>query len=1311
MNARVHHGGLRKWSFTSIAALALASIVALPSAAAPLPAEGVAVLLERARLWESRGRPELARELIAKSFRIAPDNPDGLAALAQLEAKAGRPDRARAALERLRRMQPSHPAIARIEGLLRIAAGDEKAKLREARQLAQQSRLPGHRHQLPKALAAYRALFPHDFPDGDIALEYWQLLAEKDGSWPEVRDGLAQLVGDYPHNPRFRLALAEHETSRLPLDRQALAVIIDMAHKPEFQRQARAAWRRAIMRLDAAPANLKYLREYLDTEPDDSIVQERVSAIALAEENRRRLMADPLYRARIDGRRLLAGDNLDAADAHFDRALRELPEDAEIAGGMGMVRLRQGHHAQALALFQQALRLQPQEAGKWQALITAAKFWGLMQEAGDARSAADYALAEDKLREAMQIDAKHVAAMVALARLRSDQGKLADAERYFRQALDAEPSNREALSGLAGLLARSGKIDEARRMSAGLTAEQRLALDKDIDVAEAGMLRQRADESTAQGRHGEAKDLLERATRLDVDDPWLRLRLARAYAADGDRAKGLALFEELLARHPNDAATLYALALFRSGGDETLAALHTLEKVAPAQRDAKITALQRGLWVRMQTQRARAAAQGGNTEAARTLLRDTEKAVGGDADLLTQVALAWIDAGELRHAGQLLDAIKRSTPTLSPQWLLNYAGVLARLGAEEELKAVLDALDGNADLAPAEAARLGEMREAAAVRVANAHLADGNAEAARASLAIALKRQPTSARLLLAQARVDLAAGQPNAAEESYRRALKANPAEAEARDGLVRLLIAKGRQDEALALIDHWQAASPPADIDTQLLLAGLLLDLKSSARAKEVVDRVLRLSPRHARAQAYAGQIARSQGRSADAINAMQLAAAAEYAESLKSGAPEALTTIRSKQTEDRGRVVEIAPADVPQDSGGNWRWKALAGMLDDRSSWLSSAIDSRERQGTPGTSQYKATEIPFEWRLPRGNDEALTFRADLVRVGSGYLDPGAAAAVNSFGTLALCRPTGICPGVPQQTATGRSFDFGYRRGAWRVDFGTTPIGFPVIHVIGGIGVRGDLGPFSYSVEASRRPLTSSLLSYAGTRDPLSGRTWGGVVASGLRLGLSADAGGALGFWSSLGAHRLTGENVGGNDRLQLMAGGYWRAINREDQVFSLGLTAMDWHFSDNLGEYSFGHGGYYSPRSYTSLSLPLTYARRFTRFSYVVRAAVSTSRSTIDPAAYYPTDMALQGAALAAGLDATYAGSASTGRGRSFHIGGEYQMDPQLFVGGRIELERSENYTPNRAVFYLRYNPDRSAAQPVALQPEPVIPTSQY
>ena len=391
---------------------------------------------------------------------------------------------------------------------------------------------------------------------------------------------------------------------------------------------------------------------------------------------------------------------------------------------------------------------------------------------------------------------------------------------------------------------------------------------------------------------------------------------------------------------------------------------------------------------------------------------------------------------------------------------------------------------------------------------------------------------------------------------------------------------------------------------------------------------------------------------------------------------------------------------------EDGSTYQYKRLAQMLDQRNNWLSSAYDRLTRGGTPGQSQFDSSEVPVEWKTPWGPGGQLMLRSDQVSISAGTLNLLDGYATRTFGSMMLCQPN-CSPALTQQTALGRSYTAGYSEGDLRMDLGTTPQGFAVTHWVGGIRQKGDLGPISWSIDASRRPVTSTLLSYAGTRDPRTGAVWGGVVATGATLGMSLDKGETLGFWANLGAHQLTGDNVETNNRIQFMSGLNWRVINEDDRLFSTGLGTMMWHFKEDAGEFTFGHGGYYSPQQYASLSLPLTYAQRFTRFSYVVRGSVFTSWSQTNAAPYFPTSSALQAAAG----NPTYQASSGPGSGYSAIAAWEYQATPRLFVGNRLEIERSPYYAPNSMIFYLRYALDRAAAQPVFLQPEPVIPTSQF
>lgn len=407
----------------------------------------------------------------------------------------------------------------------------------------------------------------------------------------------------------------------------------------------------------------------------------------------------------------------------------------------------------------------------------------------------------------------------------------------------------------------------------------------------------------------------------------------------------------------------------------------------------------------------------------------------------------------------------------------------------------------------------------------------------------------------------------------------------------------------------------------------------------------------------------------------------------------------------------VQPATPGAAQALSAGSYTYKTLAKLLDQRTEWFSTAVDYQARSGSPGQSQFASTEIPIEWKMPIDAAGEMFFRTDQVSVRAGTLNPSDTYTWKTFGTLAAtcASASATCyhPNLLQQSAAGRSYTVGYEREDFKMDLGTTPLGFPIENWVGGVQQKGDLGPFSWSLTASRRPITSTLLSYAGARDPATGGIWGGVLATGASAGLSLDKGETVGFWSTLGDHQITGTNVQSNNRLQAMAGLTWRLINREDRLISTGLTGMMWHFREDAGEFTWGQGGYYSPQQYRSIALPVTWAERFTRFSFVMRGSVFFSQSEITASPYYPTNPAYQNAAL----NPLYSSGSGPATGYSAFMQWEYQLTPSLFVGNKLEIERSPYYAPNSAILYLRYAYDHASAQPVALQPEPIIPTSQF
>lgn len=376
---------------------------------------------------------------------------------------------------------------------------------------------------------------------------------------------------------------------------------------------------------------------------------------------------------------------------------------------------------------------------------------------------------------------------------------------------------------------------------------------------------------------------------------------------------------------------------------------------------------------------------------------------------------------------------------------------------------------------------------------------------------------------------------------------------------------------------------------------------------------------------------------------------------------------------------------------------------------------ALDVLTRDATPGKSSVEAIGVLAEGQVPLGPGGRLFVRAEELSFDAGSLDLNDRQEAETFGTLLLCGQWGNCPrGSLAQSAMGLTLALGYQTPKLRFDIGTTPIGMEVRNLVGGLRWDGDAGPFSYGLTVSRRPLTSSLLTFGGTRDPGTGEIWGGILANGLRLNLSRDKGGTFGFWSNLSWHALTGENVPTNDRKIVMAGFYGRLINQPNRELSLGINTSYWSFDRNLGEFTFGHGGYYSPQSYASLSFPVTWEARSTRWAYILRAGISFSWSRLDDAPYYPGHPNLQAdaerLAPVTNVNPWYEGSSSQSTGYGLRGAFEYQLTPHLFVGGSIEVDRSPFYEPNRGMLYLRYDFE-AYGKPLARLPQTLTPYGDF
>jgi len=234
-------------------------------------------------------------------------------------------------------------------------------------------------------------------------------------------------------------------------------------------------------------------------------------------------------------------------------------------------------------------------------------------------------------------------------------------------------------------------------------------------------------------------------------------------------------------------------------------------------------------------------------------------------------------------------------------------------------------------------------------------------------------------------------------------------------------------------------------------------------------------------------------------------------------------------------------------------------------------------------------------------------------------------------------------------------------------------------VHHVSGGLKLNGNLGSsdsLTYRANLSSRPVTDSLQSYAGLVDPLTGQSYGGVMARGLRLELSKDLGG-YGFTGAVGLHSLRGEQVASNRRSEINLGGYVDLQRRSDSQFSSGLNFTSLAYQKNLSDFGVGQGGYFSPQRYNAITVPLNWSLRTGRVSYKLEGALGYQKFRQD------------GAQGASGLPTP--SQSNSGLAYKLAAGAIAQIAPQWYLDANLQSDNSArgSYHQWAAGLTLRYS----------------------
>jgi len=1196
----------------------------------PVPNPAVSLLVRQGQRWLDQGRPELAMSSVERVLSAEPRNADALILAARIEASRGNSAAATAYAARLRAAGGTPDQQAIMEAELRSATID-RAAIEDARRLAREGRSED-------ATARYRAAFGPGNPPAAYAREYYQALAATRAGRESGQSGLAQLAAAPNADDRTLLANAEALTFAPASRADGLRRLAELAGRPGATPEVQRAWKQALGFYGDDPAAVPQFEAFLRRFPEDADIKRRVEA---ARAMPVATPAGPGDELRRQGFAELDAGALRPSAQRFEAALAANPGDADALGGLGIVRMKENRTAEARTLLERAVAADPARGAQWHRALEGASYTVELTEARALLRRGDTAGADAVLRRATKryvedaTDAESLLGEVTLRR-----GEPAEAERHFRTALARRPGFAPAGTGLNQALRAQGRPVEV--------AEQRSRPTDGGTLVNTEATQLRAEASRATNPATQAA-LLQTAVGLAPNDPWIRLDLARALRRQGRDAEGRALVEEFAARSPS-ADSAYAAALLAQEGGRPADAEALLARIPPQRRTADMARL--GVRVRTQAEVTRAAAQLPTApfDARQRLLALASRpdpSGGTAADVIRALGDAGDQAGAV-NAARVAEVTNRTTPAR-----LAIAGALLAVGQEAEGAALASQID-EASSTPAQRRDLSALRTGSAVRASDRLNEAGDQAAAfeRLRPALASGADPDAE---LALARLYQGVRQPAEAMRISNAVLARDPRNWDARRGAVDAAIAAGdrRQAEVLAAEGRTMA---PTDSRATLLSARVARAFGSNIRAQTMLE-----------------------------------TAAAQRWEELGGMASVATTPTRGTANPFQATSTPVArygTTTVPGDRVSREIAQELTLVRNDTAPRALGSADVRVRSGTAGLDQLQELSATAQASFQLGKfGGRMTTRVTPVFLDAGKL-PTTGDPSLRFGTNAV---NGASKST-SNTAAGAALNLAYQRGDFvSVDVGTSPLGFPVTNLLGGIEIAPKLtDTLRLRVRGERRSVLDSLLSYAGTKDGASGQTWGGVTQTGGRVQLEAGLG-AGAVYAAGGYAVYGGQHVAHNAKIEAGAGFSYPVYKDRDGEVTTGVDLVYFAFDNNQRGFTLGQGGYFSPRNFVAFNIPVDYRGKLGDLRYRLGATAGYASFREDASPLFPSDPVFQAQAGAAARVNPLVPTHNQAQTRNGFVGGvrvdlDYPLSDALTLGGRLRYDKAANWNETRVSVQL-------------------------
>lgn len=873
-----------------------------------------------------------------------------------------------------------------------------------------------------------------------------------------------------------------------------------------------------------------------------------------------------------------------------------------------------------------------------------------------------------------------------------ERGAGAQAIPSLQAALQAAPEDGELLGAMGQALSRSNQraaaIGYYQRALKADAESYRLDKWRSLLSSDRYWLAiEQGDKALASKQVSRAQQYYQQARRLDSRDAWALIGLGDVALAQGDKPGAERFWQQALRLDANNGTAAGRLVnVYQQQSPQK--AMAYIQTRSPAQQRAMGETFKR-LRSDVLRSEAEAVAAKGQWAQAAVLYQRAQQDAPEDIWLNVRLAEALRASGQVAQADRAMTAMQQRHPQ-DPAQVYAYGLWLSGTDRTEQAITAINQLpqaQWDSSLRDLSA----RLQTEVLISRASQRREEGDEPAAEALI----RQQPLTNQTQLLLADWALARGDARQALEGYR-AVKPQSAESgDAQLGEIEALIALKRDAEARQLL-----VALPESVSRASLNAG-----RRVANAWQSVGETQRAQRRFAELKTQARPPETAQNRALVWRDAARLAREQQQPQQALADYRQAMAASGiSQQVPQQDAAFSRLTRNQASD---DWLKRGIrseaADLYRQQDTRITLEQDASRNKGTGGYSDVTGhtTMLQIDTPVAAGNG---FLRADHVYLDAGRFTPDAEGRYSAnYGTCALVS----CASDYQQKSTGVSLGAGWSNARWSADVGTTPLGFDVVDWVGGLTWNTDIQDVGLSLTASRRPISSSRLAFAGATDPNTGITWGGVRATGGALGLSYDTGGAHGVWADVSAHQLTGKNVADNSRERLMAGYYYKVINEDNRRATVGLNSMVWHYAKDLSDYYLSQGGYYSPQRYFSLAVPVSYRQRLDNWSFEVGGSVSWSRSHTDGGRDYPRSDWVPGNVLAQlqqrGVDndlanrgevvnfidgLTHTGGTSSGFGYTVRAIVERRVTAHWTLGLGLDIQQAKDYTPSHGLVYVRY-----------------------